>query len=98
MEMGLCAGGRFESLKLHPYLGRISDNLQSTLHKDKYSSVVRHMESLGVRVAFPLQDTPGPDGLKYEGQFLHSIACLLNPLRKAFVRLEVGANHPPRRP
>ncbi|KAH8775372.1 amidase-like protein [Diaporthe sp. PMI_573] len=36
--------------------------------------VVQHMEDLGARVAFPLEDVPDPDDLKHEGETLHSIA------------------------
>lgn len=39
---------------------------------------MRGMEDLGARVVYPLEDVPDPEDLKYEGESLHSIACLSN--------------------
>lgn len=71
--MGLGGGGKSKPPKLSP---GIPAYLPAALQKDKYASVVREMETLGARVVFPLEDVPDPDDLKYEGEALHSIACL----------------------
>lgn len=73
VEMGLGRGGKSKPLELSP---GIPAHLPAALQKDKYVSVVREMENLGARVVFPLEDVPDPDDLKYEGEALHSIACL----------------------
>ena len=50
------------------------------------------METLGAGVVFPLGDVPDPDDLKYEGEALHSLACLY-PAIQGFVRLVFSTNH-----
>lgn len=73
VEMGLGGGCKSKPPEISPVLPA---RLPAALQKDKYASVVREMETLGARVVFPLEDVPDPDDLKYEGEALHSIACL----------------------